>query len=147
MKIQDQLRINIADPRLNASERSSSNSVSFQKMMSSYSKDISKDHLQQLMQKIDEQGTKLCDNPTFQELRKYKDLVKQFMGDVTKNGIGLMQAETWDQFGGNKTLKTIRVLDRKLIDLTNHVLNEQSSSLSILDRIGEIKGLLVNLYT
>ncbi|CRK80932.1 YaaR family protein [Neobacillus massiliamazoniensis] len=147
MKIQDQLRINIADPRLNTSERASSNSVSFQKMMNSYSKDISKDHLQQLMQKLDQQGQQLCDNPTFQELRKYKDLVKQFMGDVTKNGIGLMQAETWDPMGGNKTLKTIRVLDRKLLDLTNHVLNEQNSSLSLLDRIGEIKGLLVNLYT
>lgn len=115
--------------------------------MNSYSKDISKDHLQQLMQKLDQQGQQLCDNPTFQELRKYKDLVKQFMGDVTKNGIGLMQAETWDPMGGNKTLKTIRVLDRKLLDLTNHVLNEQNSSLSLLDRIGEIKGLLVNLYT
>jgi uncharacterized protein len=96
---------------------------------------------------MDQQGQQLSETPTFNELRKYKNLVKQFMGEVTKNGIGLYQTESWDPYGGNKTLKTIQVLDRKLMELTDHVLHQQNAGLSILDRIGEIKGLLINLYT
>jgi uncharacterized protein YaaR (DUF327 family) len=148
LKIQDPVRINIGDSRISTTERSSANSASFQKIISSYSKDLTDDHLlQQLLQEIDQQGQQLSEKRTFHVLRKYKDLVKQFMGEVSKNGTGLYQAETWDPYGGNKTLKTIQVLDRKLMELTDQVLNQQKNGLSLLERIGEIKGLLINLYT
>lgn len=147
MKIQEQVRVNIGDTRPASAERPNTPTASFQKIMNSYSKDLTKEYLHQLLKNIDQQGQKLTENPTFHELRKYKDLVKQFMGEVTKNGLSLSQSESWDMFGGNKTLKTVQVIDRKLMELTNHVLNQQSAGLSILDRIGEIKGLLINLYT
>lgn len=147
MKIQDPVRVNIGDPRLTQTERSAANSASFQNIMGSYSKELTKDRLHQLLQDIDQQGQQLSEKPTFNELRKYKDLVKKFMGEVTKNGVGLYQTENWDPYGGNKTLKTVKVLDNKLMELTDHVLNQQNPGLSILDRIGEIKGLLINLYT
>ncbi|MEH7073152.1 YaaR family protein [Neobacillus drentensis] len=147
MKIQDPVRINIGDSRLPVADRSSTNAASFQKIINTYSKDLTKDHLQQIFQDVEQQGQRLSENPTFSELRKYKDLVKKFMGEVTKNGVGLYQTESWDPYGGNKTLKTIQVLDRKLMELTDHVINQQNAGLSILGRIGEIKGLLVNLYT
>ncbi|WP_312470754.1 YaaR family protein [Neobacillus sp.] len=147
MKIQEPVRINLGDQRLVTTERNSANSASFQKIMNSYSKELTQDHLHQLLQDIDKQGVQLSEKPTFNELRKYKNLVKQFMGEVTKNGMGLYQTESWDPYGGNKTLKTVQVLDKKLMELTDHVLNQQNAGLSILERIGEIKGLLINLYT
>jgi uncharacterized protein len=147
LKIQDQVRINIGDSRLSTNERTSANTASFQKIFNTYSKEITKEHLQQILQDIDQQGQRLSEKPTFSELRKYKDLVKRFMGEVTKNGVGMYQTDSWDPYGGNKTLKTVQVLDRKLMELTDHVLKEQDEGLSILDRIGEIKGLLINLYT
>ncbi|WP_040209403.1 YaaR family protein [Neobacillus jeddahensis] len=147
MKIQDPVRINLGDNRLSTSERSSTSSTSFQKIMSTYSQGLTEDRLQQMLQDIDQQGLKLSENPTFHELRKYKDMVKQFMGEVTKNGVSLYQTDSWDPYGGNKTLKTVQVLDRKLMELTDHVLNKQSNGLTLLERIGEIKGLLINIYT
>jgi uncharacterized protein YaaR (DUF327 family) len=147
MRVQDPLRVNIGEPRPASSERSAANTAAFQKIINSYSKDLTEEHLQKMLQELDQQGKQLNENPTFAELRKYKDLVKKFMGEATKNGVGLYQTESWDPYGGNKTLKTVQVLDRKLIELTDHVLNQQNSSLSILERIGEIKGLLINLYT
>ncbi|MCM3566992.1 YaaR family protein [Neobacillus mesonae] len=147
MKIQDQVRVNFGDNRPVGAERSNAPAASFQKIINSYSKDLTKEYLHKLLQNIDEQGQQLCENPTFHELRKYKDLVKQFMGEVTKNGLSLSQSESWDMYGGSRTLKTVKVLDQKLVELTDHVLNQQTEGLSILERIGEIKGLLVNLYT
>ncbi|MCH6263919.1 YaaR family protein [Neobacillus citreus] len=147
MKIQDTLRVIVNDPRVTVNERTSSTSASFQKIMSSYTKELNKDYLQQLLDDITQQGQQLSEKPTFAELRKYKDLIKRFMDDVTKNGIGLHQTDSWDPYGGNKTLKTIQIVDRKLVELTDHILNQQATSLSVLDRIGEIKGLLINLYT
>lgn len=147
MKIQDPVRINMGDSRLAAAERSSTSPASFQRILNTHQKEVTQDHFQQLLQQIDQQGQVLNEKRTFTELRKYKDLVKKFMGDVSKNGVGLLQSESWDPYGGSKTLKTIKTIDRKLMDLTSQVLNQQNSSLSLLDQIGEIKGLLVNLYT
>ncbi|MBL4952924.1 YaaR family protein [Neobacillus sp. YIM B02564] len=141
------MRVNIGDVRLAGTERSSSTTTSFQKIISSYSQDLTKDYLNKLLENIDKQGQQLCETPTFRELRKYKDLVKQFIGEVTKNGLSLKLSESWDMYGGSRTLKTVQVLDRKLVELTDHVLNQQSDSMSILERIGEIKGMLINLYT
>ncbi|WP_251554547.1 YaaR family protein [Neobacillus muris] len=147
MKIQEPIRINRGDIPVSAADRTSAHSASFQGIMKSYSKELTQDRLTQLLQDIDQQGQNLSENPTFHQLKKYKDLVKQFMGEVSKQGTGLYQTETWNYMGGHQSLKTVRVLDQKLIELTSHVLSEQSSGLSILERIGEIKGLLINLYT
>ncbi|HJV45607.1 MAG TPA: YaaR family protein [Bacillota bacterium] len=147
MKIQESILMNRGDSRPVPTDRSNTTSLSFQKMLGSYSKDLTQERLQQILQEIDQQGQRLNDRRTFHELRKYKQAVKQFMDEVSKNGIGLEQGESWDLYGGNKTLKTIKIIDQKLLDLTNHVINEQSQGLSILDRIGEIKGMLINLYT
>lgn len=147
LKIHDPVRVNFSDPRQTGVDRSTSNNAAFQKIISSYSKDFTKDYLHKLLEGINQQGQQLIENPTFRELQKYKDLVKQFMGEVTKNGLALHQSESWDMYGGNKTLKTVQVLDRKLIELTDHVLNQQTSGLTLLERIGEMKGLLLNLYT
>ncbi|WP_279401737.1 DUF327 family protein [Piscibacillus salipiscarius] len=42
-------------------------------------------------------------------------------------------------------LTLIKQIDDNLIQLTEDLLNEQKSSIEILDVIGEIKGLLLNL--
>lgn len=147
MKIFEPARTNIQEARPTMYKRSSPNSISFQNIVSSLSKEYTKDHLQKLLKDIDQQGQQLCENPTFKELKKYKDLIQRYIGDVVKQGMGLYQSESWDLYGGNKSLKTIEVLDKRLIELTDHVLNQQNDSLSILERIGEIKGLLLNLYT
>ena len=35
----------------------------------------------------------------------------------------------------------------KLIELTEEVVNQEKDAIDLLGRIGEIKGLLINLYT
>lgn len=147
LKIQEHVRVNVSDPQLTPSDRSTANNTSFQRIMGSYSKELTQDRLQQLLQNIDQQGRTLSEQRTFHELRKYKDLVKQYMSEVSKHGVTLHQSESWDPYAGNKTLKTIKTIDTKLMEVTRHVLDEQTTSLSILERIGEIKGLLINLYT
>ena len=46
-----------------------------------------------------------------------------------------------------KIYKIVKEVDKALIDLTNSVLDKEKNSLDILSRVGEIKGLLINMYT
>ena len=49
--------------------------------------------------------------------------------------------------GRTKVYKIVKEVDKKLIDLANTVLEKEQNGLDILGLVGEIKGLLVNIYT
>lgn len=102
--------------------------------------------LEKLLTKIEEQGKTLAETRTVEELRKYKQMVKEFMDDAVKLGLSLEEHKGFNRRGRTKVYKIVREVDRKLLDLTDAVLNEQKRSLDILAMVGEIKGLLVNLY-
>ena len=59
----------------------------------------------------------------------------------------LKQSHTWNRSGEGRRLKIVDTIDEKLIELTEDILNEERDSVEILAKIGEIKGLLINLYT
>ena len=40
----------------------------------------------------------------------------------------------------------MRQIDAKLVELADDLLNEEKSSVDLLARVGEIKGLLINIY-
>jgi len=43
--------------------------------------------------------------------------------------------------------KLVKEVDTKLVDLTNDILQKEKDSLNLLKRVGEIQGLLINMYT
>ena len=61
--------------------------------------------------------------------------------------MGLKQSHTWNRFGEGRKLKIVETIDEKLVELAEEILNREKSSIDLLDKIGEIKGLLINLYT
>ena len=46
-----------------------------------------------------------------------------------------------------KVYKLVKEVDTKLVDLTNDILQKEKDSLNLLKRVGEIQGLLINMYT
>ena len=104
------------------------------------------ERLGKLLTKIDDQGKTLSESRTVEELRKYKQMVKEFMDDAVKLGLQLEEQKGFNRRGRTKVYKIVREVDRKLLDLTDAVLKEQKSGLDILNMVGEIKGLLVNIY-
>lgn len=105
-----------------------------------------KEILKQLLNNIDEQGKKLSQYKNLKELRAYKELIKQFMDETVKLSIQLEERVSYDRLGRTKKMKIIKEIDRKLLELTDLTLQKETDQIKLLDQIGEIKGLLVNLY-
>ncbi|MDV2884111.1 DUF327 family protein [Alkalihalophilus pseudofirmus] len=120
--------------------------VSFQEVMGKQRDEKAYEKLSQLMQKIDDQGKVLAESRTVEELRKYKQLVKEFMEDAVQFGLSLEERRGFNRRGRTKIYKIVQEVDRKLLDLTDAVLEKEKKGLQILDMVGEIKGLLVNIY-
>ncbi|MBP3951196.1 YaaR family protein [Bacillus suaedae] len=120
--------------------------VSFQEVIGKQRDEKAYERLSQLMQKIDDQGKVLSETRTVDELRKYKQLVKDFMEDAVQFGLSLEERRGFNRRGRTKIYKIVEEVDRKLLDLTDAVLKKEKKGLDILNMVGEIKGLLVNIY-
>jgi len=119
----------------------------FQQMVQTQDQKMQIQTLNRLIGDIEGAGQRLVRSRTFRELAKYKALVKRFVKEAVEYGLELKQSTSWNEYGQSRPLKTVETIDAKLVELSEEILNKEKSSLEILKMIGEIKGLLINLYT
>ncbi|MBM7577754.1 YaaR family protein [Jeotgalibacillus terrae] len=128
-------------------EQVAKESVSFQDVISKKRTTTLIDKLTAMSAEIEDQGKKLSDSRTVEDLRKYKGLVKKFMEEAVNNGLQLEDQRGFNRRGRTKVYKIVKEIDSKLIDLTNQVLDKEKKGLDILGTIGEIQGLIINVYS
>jgi uncharacterized protein len=133
--------------KIGLKEEVAKDSISFHAIMDNKRSDVTMERLQKKMQEIESQGGKLVETRTVENLRKYKKLVKDFMDDAVKNGLELQEHRGFSHRGTSKIYKLVKEVDKKLIDLTNAVLDKEQKGLDLLGMVGEIKGMLMNIYT
>jgi uncharacterized protein len=132
--------------KVKAKKNEPTDKTTFSEIMTQGRNQLTYEKLQKLMVKIEDQGKILAESRTVDELRKFKSLIKEFMDDAVKYGLSLEERRGFNRRGRSKIYKVVQEVDKKLLDLTNAVIKQQEDSLQILDRIGEIKGLLINIY-
>ncbi len=144
----DVQRINKATlGQVQSKEEVAKDSIQFQSIMGQKRNETTYDRLTKKVAEIETQGKKLAENQSVENLRKYKKMVKDFMEDAIKNGLELTEHRGFNQRGSTKVYKLVKEVDKKLIDLTNEVIDKEKKGLDILGLVGEIKGMLINLYT
>lgn len=125
---------------------STSEKTSFTEVMASKRTDLVIAKLQKLMEDIEDQGNVLAESQTVDDLRQYKKLVREFLDESVKHGLALEERRGFNRRGRTKIYKIVAEVDKKLLELTDAVLHQQEKGLKILDLVGEIKGLLINVY-
>lgn len=146
MKIQQDIRVGLEKSRQD-SKQVSTNGTKFSAIVQKQDEKLQMDQLNKLLSEIESAGEKLAKSRTFKDLAKYKTLVKRFVHETVDFGMNLKQSHTWNQFGEGRKLNIIETIDKQLVELTNDYIQKEKPSIDILGKIGEIKGLLINLYT
>lgn len=146
MKINHEIPIKPDKSRQDAKQFQTGNGR-FQQMVQTQDQKMQIQTLNRLIGDIEGAGQRLVRSRTFRELAKYKALVKRFVKEAVEYGLELKQSTSWNEYGQSRPLKTVETIDAKLVELSEEILNKEKSSLEILGMIGEIKGLLINLYT
>jgi len=105
----------------------------------------SQEQLKRMLEQIDRQGQRLTQSMTVRELRAYKQLVKQFLEETLRRGVALRETKGWDRRGRGKRYKLIEEVDKKLLEMGEELLQHEQGRLELLNKIGEIRGLLLNV--
>ncbi|MBU5266077.1 YaaR family protein [Virgibacillus proomii] len=144
MKISQELR---TQPETNYARTNGEAARSFQKTLQSQTLHLKQQELQVLVKNISLQGDKLARFRTFRDLAKFKRLIKGFLQETVYSGLSLQKSTSFGMERANRQLAIVKEIDEKLIQLTEEIMNQEKKAVDLLGLIGEIKGLLVNLYT
>ncbi|ATF10612.1 YaaR family protein [Brevibacillus sp. HB1.2] len=147
MKISDGLRpkldlIKTTDSRKNPQLEK----LNFGTMIQGEDERMSQEKLTRLLTDIDRQGQILARSRAVRDFYAYKNLVKQFMEEAVKFGIALDDRRGMNRRGRSRLYKIVKEVDAELLKLTDELLSEQAPTIDLLARIGEIRGMLINLY-
>lgn len=146
MKINQDIRLKIDNVR-NEHKQTIASSVKFGELVQKQEKHLKMERIELLLSNIEEAGLRLARSKTLKDLAKYKSLVKSFIKETIDFGMGLKKSQSWNQFGQTRTLKIVEKIDEKLVELTDELIAKEQKGIDLLDKLGEIKGLLINLYT
>lgn len=119
---------------------------SFNQMIQSQTVQLKQQEVRQLMDQITKQGDKLARFRSFRDLVKFKRLVKSFLEKTVYYGLNLENSHHFNIEGRSQKLALVKEVDNKLIELTEEVMNAEKKTVDLLGLIGEIQGLLINLY-
>ncbi|UOQ49542.1 YaaR family protein [Gracilibacillus caseinilyticus] len=119
----------------------------FDAIVKQQSTQLKQAELQKLMSELTAQGKKIARFRSFKDVATYKRMVKRFVKEAVDHGIALKQSHSFLLDGDNRKLTIVEEVDQKLVELSESMLDQEKNSIQILDLIGEIKGLLINLYT
>lgn len=106
----------------------------------------SKERLNALLEQITEQGKRLGQVPTYSELKTYRELVRNFIGEAVGNMYSLKSQAGWDRYGRQKVYTIIKKVDSTLEELAEDVRQGQKRQLDIMAKQDAIRGMLVDLY-
>ena len=107
---------------------------------------VPREQLEEMLKKIDEQAGRLSRSPTFDELKEYRTLIKNFISAAVNQMYELHTSAGWDRMGRQRAYTTVRKVDRKLEEMAEKIRLGQSEQLDIVASHDAIRGMLVDLY-
>ncbi len=122
--------------------------VNFLKELDTALEEQIKKSLDELIKELDEQAKILEKHRTFEELEKYKKMVRDFMDQAIKKIYSVKVSESSKiMIKRKKVFVLVERVNAELEDLTKKVLEKQTPTLDLLASLEKIKGLLVDMYS
>ncbi|MCM1088691.1 MAG: YaaR family protein [Blautia sp.] len=103
--------------------------------------------LTQMMEEITRQGDKLAKHRDIKDMKRYRALIKDFMNEIVNRSHVFSRENFLDRKGRHRVYGIIRLVDKNLDELAQELVKDEKDNLAILNKIGEIRGLLLDIFT
>ena len=101
----------------------------------------------ELLNDITAQGNRLAEHMDIRDMKRYRGLIKDFLNEVVYRSHRFSRENFLDRKGRHRVSGIIRLIDQNLDELASELVEDEKDHISILERIGEIKGLLLDILT
>ena len=98
------------------------------------------------LEEVDEYARRLKESPILDNLLPYKKRVRAILRFLVEQSYDVKESSVYDLHGRRRLLVLVESIDHKLEELTRDFLNQHSSSIDLVSRLDEIRGLLLDLH-
>ncbi|MBR6328316.1 MAG: YaaR family protein [Lachnospiraceae bacterium] len=103
--------------------------------------------LKLMMNEIAGQGELIAKKKDIKDMKKYRTLIKGFLNEVLSRSHEFSRENFLDRRGRHRVYGIVRMVDETLDALAAELVAEEKDNISILAKIGEIRGLLLDILT
>lgn len=97
------------------------------------------------LEEVEEYAQRLRESPILENLLRYKKKVRAILLFLVEQSYDVRENAVYDFQGRRRLLVLVESIDQRLEDLTRDFLSRQTSSLDLVGRLDEIRGLLLDL--
>ncbi|MBO4679096.1 MAG: YaaR family protein [Lachnospiraceae bacterium] len=116
-------------------------------LMSKISEEDLQARLTSLMEEITMQGDRISKKKDIKDMRRYRSLIKDFMNEIVSRSHSFSRENFLDRKGRHRVYGIIRLVDETLDELAQELMKEQKDNITILQKIGDIRGLILDIFT
>ena len=103
--------------------------------------------LTHMLEEITMQGDKLAKHRDIRDMKRYRTLIKGFMNKIVNRSHAFSRENFLDKRGRHRVYGIVRLVDENLDKLAQELVKEEKDNIAILGIIGEIRGLLLDIFT
>ena len=103
--------------------------------------------LSSMMQEITRQGDRISKKMDVRDMKKYRALIKEFMNEVVSRSHKFSRENFLDRKGRHRVYGIIRQVDDTLDELARELVKDEKDHIAVLNKIDEIRGLILDIFT
>ena len=116
-------------------------------LMSSIEESGLQERLSVMMEEITMQGKKLGKHMDIRDMKRYRRLIKEFMNEIVNRSHKFSRENFLDRRGRHRVYGMIKRVDAVLDDLAGELLKDEKDAITILSKVDEIRGMLLDIIT
>lgn len=103
--------------------------------------------LKLMIDKITDQGNKIAEHMDIRDIRLYRSMISEFVNEIVSSSHKFSRDSFLDRRGRHRVYGIVRLINEQVDALAGELLKSEKNHLDILERIGEIQGLLLDIAT
>lgn len=103
--------------------------------------------IEAMLKDITKQGELIARHMDIRDMKKYRGKIKEFLNEIVNRSHKFSRENFLDRKGRHRVYGIIRLVDSNLDELAQELCEEEKDHIKILSKIGEITGLLLDIFT
>ncbi len=100
-----------------------------------------------MLDEISAQGKKLGKHMDVRDMKHYRELIREFMNEIVSRSHRFTRENFLDRKGRHRVYTMIKLVNKELDELAMELIKDEKDHMLILNKIDEIRGLLIDIMT
>ena len=122
-----------------------SKGASFQSQYRRTQDETAREHVDRLLNEIGQQSETLSKKVDIRELKRYKELIAEFLQETVNNSHMFFKENVLDRRGRHRVWAVVKKVNEELENLTKEVLNSEKDNIKVLKSMEDIRGMLLDI--